>query len=198
MLLDILSEKFKKIVCVFMYMVEGLEYEEKYIDWSLKKYKNAEFIKVPHYSVASFIKHGYLGIKKDGTYKKNKISLIDKKIRTITGINYSVYGFKKIDGITRRLMLNDTPTGINDKTQKAYPLMDLKNQDVLNYIEKNNLIRPFNYGTRKPSSGCDISTPEYLDYIRRKHPRDLEKIFKQYPFTEINLFKFLNYENKAI
>lgn len=202
MLLDLLSPKFKKVFCVFMYIVPGLQYENKYINWALQKYKNCEFIKTPHYCLNSFIKNGYLGIKKDTNIIKNSISKIDQKIRKITGINYSVYGFKKIDGITRRLMLTDKTMykdnsklielPFNRSTKKSYPLADLKNHDVLNYIKENNLIPPFNYGTLKPSSGCDISTPEFLDFLSKKYPNDLKKIFKQFPFCEAKLFEFQN------
>ena len=180
-----------------MYIVPDLEYEQKYIDWATKKYPNCEFIKTPHYCLGSFIQNGYLGIKQDKAHPKNLISKIDCKIKKITGIEWSCYGFKKQDGITRRLMLGSYKNGLFLKTKKAYPLMDLTNKDVLNYIKDNNLITPFNYGTAKPSSGCDISTIEFLLYIREKYPNDLKKIFQQFPFTEINLFKHDNYENKT-
>lgn len=194
MLLDLLSKNFKRVFCVFMYIVPDLEYEQKYITWAEKKYKNVEFYKTPHYCVYSFIKNGYLGIKKNPNQTLQKISKIDAKIKIKTGIEYSCYGFKKIDGITRRLMLNTYKNGIFEKTKKIYPLMDLKNSDVLNYIRENDLIKPFNYGTLKPSSGCDISTPEFLLHIKNKYPRDLEKIFKVFPETRVKLFE---YENKA-
>lgn len=199
MLADLCSKNFRKVYCVFMFIVPELEYENRYINWAIKKYSNIEFIKTPHYAVYSFIKHGYLGIKQDKTQAKTTISKIDEKIRKKTGINWSIYGFKKVDGVTRRLMLNSTDNGIMYKTQKAYPLMNLKNKDVLDYIKENNLIKPFNYGTAKPSSGCDISTPEFLYYLEQKYPNDLKKIFTQYPHTEIKLFNYKNYTiNEAI
>ena len=172
MLLDILSKKFEKVHCVFMYIVKGLFYENKYIQYAEKKYSNVIFYQTPHYCLNSFVKNGYLGIKKDSKIQKNTVSKIDDKFRLILGVNYSVYGFKKTDGITRRFMLNDTDNGINAKTNKCYPLMNLKNKDVLRYINENNLIQPFNYGTLKPSSGCDISTPEFLYYLKNKYPDD--------------------------
>lgn len=192
MMLDLLKD-FKRVVCVFMYIVKGLEYENKYIKWAEKKYPNCEFIQTPHYALYSFIKHGYLGIKKDVSLNKMTIRRIDEKIRLKTGIQWSVYGFKKNDGITRRLMLNPLADSLHHKTQKAYPLMDLKNADVLRYIQDNNLITPFNYGTTKPSSGCDISTPEFLSYIRDKYPDDLKRIYNQFPLAEAVLFKHDNY-----
>ena len=193
-LCDLLSKNFNKVVCVFMYIVKGLDYENRYINYALKKYRNIEFIQVPHYALNSFIKHGYLGIKKDVNIEANKISKIDKLIRKKYKIDYSVYGFKKNDGITRRLMLNQLKEGISHNTKKAYPLMDLKNENVLMYISDNNLIPPFNYSKTKPSSGCDISQPEYLSYIKNKYPEDLRKIYNQFPLCEAILFR---YENKT-
>lgn len=191
MLLDILSKKFEKVHCVFMYIVKGLFYENKYIQYAEKKYSNVIFYQTPHYCLNSFVKNGYLGIKKESKIQKNTVSKIDDKFRLILGVNYSVYGFKKTDGITRRFMLNDTDNGINAKTNKCYPLMNLKNKDVLRYINENNLIQPFNYGTLKPSSGCDISTPEFLYYLKNKYPDDLKKIINIFPHCE---FKLFNYE----
>jgi len=193
MLLDLCSKAFDKVHCVFMYIVKGLEYENSYIRWAERKYPNCTFIQTPHYAVYSFIKVGYLGIAKDASFNKMNIGRIDEKMRKLLNCNYSIYGFKKIDGITRRFMLNDCPNGIHHKTQKGYPLMDMKNREVLNYISDNDLITPFNYGTKKPSSGCDISTIEFLLYLRDKYPNDLEKVHQQFPLTKINLFKYDSY-----
>jgi len=192
MLLDLLSKNFNTVHCVFMYLVKDLDYENRYINWALKKYSNVKFHQTPHYALYSFIKHGYLGIKKDERQAKTTIKQIDAKFRKKLNLEYSVYGFKKSDGITRRLMLNTYLNGISN-TKKAYPLMDLKNSDVLNYIKDNNLITPFNYGTTKPSSGCDISTPEFQDYLRCKYPNDLQKIYNQFPLAQTILFKYDNY-----
>jgi hypothetical protein len=60
-----------------MCLVKGLEYENRYIAYAEKKYSNIKFIQVPHYALNSFIKVGYLGIKKDEKIYQNKISLIE-------------------------------------------------------------------------------------------------------------------------
>ena len=171
-------------------MVKDLDYENRYINWAKKKYPNIEFIQVPHYALGSFIRNGYLGIEKTDKYPKTTISKIDEKIRKKTGLNWSIYGFKKVDGITRRVMLNQTDNGIYTKTGKCYPLMNLRNADVLHYIKENDLIEPFNYGTTKPSSGCDISTPEFHEYLKKYYPSDLQKIYAQFPLAPTILFKY--------
>jgi sulfate adenylyltransferase subunit 2 len=48
MLCDVLSKNFKAVVCVFMYIVKNLDYENRYINWAEKKYSNIKFIKTPH------------------------------------------------------------------------------------------------------------------------------------------------------
>lgn len=193
MLADLCSKHFTRVICIFMYLVKDLDYENRYINWAKNKYPNIEFIQTPHYALYSFIRNGYLGIEKIEKYPKTTIAKIDENHRKKLDIHWSVYGFKKNDGITRRLMLKDTDEGIHLKTQKVYPLMDLKNTDVLNYIKDNDLIEPFNYGTTKPSSGCDISTPEFQDYLRKYEPNDLKKIYNQFPLAESILFKYDNY-----
>jgi len=193
-LCDLLSKQFNDVLCVFMYFVKDLDYENRYITWSEKKYSNIKFIQVPHIALNSFIKVGYLGIKKDNKIQKNHIHRLDARIRKKYGYDWSIYGFKKNDGVTRRLMLNTLKDGIHYNTKKAYPLMDLKNENVLMYISDNNLIEPFNYSKKKPSSGCDISQPEFLAYIKQKYPEDLKKIYNQFPMCEAILFR---YENKT-
>jgi sulfate adenylyltransferase subunit 2 len=187
-LIDMLSKQGKKVLPVFMYIVKGLEFENKYIQWAEDTYK-VNFMQVPHHALLSYMRVGYMGITKDEKTPKYTIAKIDEKIRNKTGINYSVYGFKKIDGITRRMMLNDTDEGIHPKTNKCYPLMDMKNSEILMYIEDNNLIRPFNYTPKLPSSGCDISTPEFLIYMRENYPEDLQKIYAKFPLLPTILIR---------
>jgi sulfate adenylyltransferase subunit 2 len=175
-----------------MYIVKGLEYENRYIEWAKKMYSNVSFYQTPHYATYSFVRNGYLGIRKDHL-NKMKISIIDDLIKNKFEKEWSVYGFKKNDGITRRFMLKEYPAGIDFKVKKAYPLMDLKNHDVLNYISDNDLIQPFCYNPLKPSSGCDISDPSFLSYVKKKYPNDLNRIYEVYPFCEAILFRYENY-----
>jgi hypothetical protein len=147
---------------------------------------------VPHFAVFSFIKHGYLGIKKENV-KNVRLKDINDMVIKNTGLEYTVFGFKKQDSIDRRIMLNEIPSGIST-TKKVYPLMDQTNNDVLWHIKSRSLITPFSYNNAKPSSGCDISDPTFLRYIKNKYPSDLIKIYETYPYCESILFR---YENKT-
>ncbi len=194
-LLDMCAPHFAKIHCVFMYYVPNLKYESAYIDWALHNYSNTEFIKIPHFAVYSFLRAGYLGIKKSDVPNKS-LSDIVKVVKRNIGIQYALFGFKKIDSIDRRIMLNDIEDKkyMHEGTKNCYPLAEYKNKDVLQYIEQNNLIPPFAYTNTKPSSGCDISDPLFLSYIKSKNNYDYEKIIATYPHCESILFR---YENKT-
>lgn len=193
LLLDLLAKSFDKVVCVFMYMVDGLEYENKYIEYAEKKYDNVMFFKTPHFALYSFIKNGHLGIKKNISIPNMTISKIDKLVKCKFNIEYSFYGFKKVDGITRRMMLKDLHNNVSEKTKKAYPLANLTNNNVLDLINHFQLIQPFNYNKLKPSSGCDISDPIFLSYMEKKYPNDLRKIIDTFPSCEVILFKYNQY-----
>jgi len=183
-----------------MYMVDGLDYENRYINWALNRYPNIEFYKTPHYALYSYIKVGYLGIKKEENIGKFPISKIDKLVRVKYKIDYSVFGLKKSNGLGSIFTLNMAKDGINEKTNRCYPLKDWGNNDVMAYIHLNNLIEPFRYDKHKAHSGCNISDPLFLSYLQNKYPNDLQKVIAQFPLCENILFKYNlygNIENKA-
>jgi 3'-phosphoadenosine 5'-phosphosulfate sulfotransferase (PAPS reductase)/FAD synthetase len=189
-LLDLMASEFKEIVCCFMYQVKGLEHIEKYIKYAETKYPNCKFIQTPHYSVYSYIKSGYLGIKKDAKQKQYTLKDIDDYVRQKTGINLSFYGFKQSDSMNRRLMLRTyKENAICEKTNKIYPLSQWKNADVLNYIRLNNLIEPTKYGDGQ-SQGCDVTGVNFLMWCKKNYPNDLAKIIEVFPETEILIYQY--------
>lgn len=193
-LLDLMHPHFKEIVCVFMYTVKDMEHINRYISWATRKYPKARFIQIPHYSVYSYIKVGFLGCEKNEKQRKYTLEQLTSIIRERTGISWAFFGFKKSDSLNRRLMLQGyEDEAINRKTEKCYPLSFYKNSDILRYIEDNNLMRPESYGGEHQSAGCDITDIHYLLYLKRNFPNDLKKLFSTYPMAERILF---DYEQK--
>ena len=204
-LLDILSPRFKRVVCVFMYIVKDLEHNNRYISYARAKYANCEFIQVPHFALFSYIKYGYMGHWSNPDQKLYSMADITESVRERTGIQWACFGFKQSDSLNRRCMLRsynehaEKPIGrmeaINDKTKKFYPLSHYKNRDVIEYIEKNGLIRPEVFGENIQSNGESISNVEFLLFLRREFPRDLRKLTTEFPDCERILFEY-DYKNK--
>ena len=189
-LLEMMHPYFREIVCIYMYVVKNLEHINRYIGWAQSRYPNARFVQVPHYSVYSFIKVGFLGCRKNPKQKLWTLAEITDKVRERFGIEWAFFGFKQSDSLNRRLMLRTyTDEAICEKTKICYPLSTYKNGDVLRYIEDHHLIRPETYGGESQSSGTDITDIHYLLYLREHFPDDLQRLFDMYPMAERILFE---------
>lgn len=190
-LLNMMSPHFKEIVCVFMYMIKDLEHMNRYIKWAENKYPNCRFIQTPHYAYYNNKKHGVNGTEQV-KYSEWNVSKITEKIQEETGIEYAVYGTKKNDSLNRRLMLNRYIDFLNPEGTKLYPLADWSNKEVLQYIRKNRLIEPIQYGKtgNTRSQGNDVNDISFLLWCRKNYPGDLKKIIEEFPDTERKLFEF--------
>jgi sulfate adenylyltransferase subunit 2 len=114
------------------------------------------------------------------------------------GFEYCFFGFKKSDGLSRRLMLNTYEGScINRTTKKVYPLANWKNKDVLAYIKTKKLLTPVKYGDLR---SCDVNPKdgEYLSWCKNNYPNDLQKILKTFPLSGAYLFEYEQREIQTI
>lgn len=194
-LLDLLSPRFKEVVCVYMYVVRDLSHINRYINYSINKYPNVKFIQIPHFAVYSYIKNSYMGHECNPDQKLYSMDKLTELVREKYNIEWAFFGFKMSDSLNRRCMLKTYDmNAINEKTKKCYPLSEYKNKEILNYIKKEDLVRPEKYG-KSQSSGTDISDINYLLFLRNKYPSDLNKVLTEYPLAERLLFEY-DYEHK--
>lgn len=100
-LLDLLSKKFKEVVCVFMYFVKYLEHIDRFIKYSEKRYENVRFIQKPHWVLTKIYNAGFFCVPK----KVQNLNLNDviKSVKSEFGIDYCFLGMKQSDGMMRRL-----------------------------------------------------------------------------------------------
>lgn len=195
-LLDLMYPKFKRILCVYMYLVKDLEHINQYYMWAKSKYPNIEFVQVPHYAYYNYRKYGFMGMESDSKQREWSLSQIADKVRERTGIEWVCCGFKQSDSLNRRLMLRSyvgdkgSKEAISWKSKKFYPLSTYKNADVLEYISANNLKQPESYGGIGQSCGASITSAEYLNYLKNNYPQDLRKIYSIFPATRTILPKY--------
>ena len=201
-LLDLLHPYFKRIVCVYMYVVPNLEHIDVYRRWAQATYPKAEFVQVPHYGLYSWIKRGYLGCEQNPNQRLYKLADIIDKIREKTGIEWCCCGFKQTDSLNRLLMLRSYKDGkesICYAGKKFYPLSVYKNKDMLDYIQYHNLKNPETYGGYGQSCGASPTNPQYLKYLQMNFPNDLEKVYAKFPRTLFILTEEeLRYEQEPI
>ena len=136
-LLDLVAPHFKRIVCVYMYVVPDLDHIAPFQRYAAKKYPNTVWLQVPHYGYYSWVKYGFMGVERNPNQRLWKLADIIDKVRERTGVEWACLGFKQSDSLNRRLMLRSYKDGkesISWKGKKFYPLSTYKNGDVLEYI----------------------------------------------------------------
>lgn len=185
-LLDLLTKYFKRVVPVYMYIIPNLDFANKYIGWSQRKY-GVQFVQTPHFAVYSYIKTGFMGIKQDPKQRCYTLSDIDKYVKEKLGIEWSCYGMKQNDSLNRRLMLRTYELeGICEKTSKIYPLTHWSNKDCVNYIKAHNLMQNelSQYCAKGQSTGMSVNNLPYLLFSREFYPNDYKRICETYPLAE--------------
>lgn len=194
-LLDLVAPRFKRVVCVFMYIIKDMGHINRYINYSRKKYPNCEFVQIPHFAKFSYIKTGYMGIEKNPKQRNYNLMDMCEILREKLGIDWAFFGFKQSDSLNRRLMLRGyLMESINDKSRKCYPLSHYKNADILEYIRVNGLIPPERYGPGQ-SAGQNITDIHYLMFVKKNYPEDMWRIYREFPDCERLVFEY-EYKNK--
>lgn len=191
-LCDILSRNFKRIVCCYMYMVKDLTHITSKINWALRKYNNIEFIQMPHFAQSFYRKYGDLKLEKNEAQKQLNLEDCIELARQKTGIEWVCLGFKKSDGLNRRVMLNTyEDSGIYRKGHKFFPLSEYNNKWCLRYIDKQKLIKPTDYDIKRGQSSDFVPTNiGCLLWCKEHYPADYKKILTEYPIAERYIFEY--------
>lgn len=187
--LDLVYQRFKRIVCVFMYFVPHLAHIDRWINWCKARYPKVEFMEVPHWNL-SYILRGGLYCVPNPKVKLIKLADVVRAIRLKTGLYYTFLGMKKADGMNRRLMLKGYEENNFQNNGLVYPIANWTQKDVLAYMRQNNLPEPIRYSL-KASSGAGFNLDCFL-WLRENYPQDLQKIYKTFPMSERILFEFDN------
>lgn len=186
-LLDLIYPKFDRIVCVFMYFVEGLEHINRWINWTKAKYPKIEFVQIPHWNL-TYILCGGMYCVANPKVKLLKLANVVESMRLKYGIHYVFLGMKKADGMNRRLMLKGYANYENNGF--CYPLADWSQRDILAYMRQKRLPEPVRYSA-KASGGVGFNLDCFL-WLRENFPGDLKKIIKAFPMSERILFEYDN------
>lgn len=192
-LLDLMYPKFKRIVCVFMYFVKGLEHVEKWVNWVKAKYPNVEFVQIPHWNISYITKYGLFSVAKPKTKQLN-LTDICYALRLKYKIDYVFLGMKKADSMNRRLFLMTYEKNHYENNFLVYPLAEWTQKEILAYMKMHKLPEPVRYG-KKASNGIGFNVDCFL-YLEKNYPQDLEKIYKVFPLSRRILFEYYAQEER--
>lgn len=192
-LLDLLAKEFDHVVCVFMYFVKDLEHINRFIRFSESHYSNVSFLQVPHWNLTKIYRYGLFCQPRK--VRQLMFNDVVTAMKLKTGIPFAFIGNKQADNMSRRIVLRQYENQAISTTDNVYPLSIWKDRDVLDYIKRNKLPQPINYGNKKRSNGVNFDPDVYV-YLRKHYPEDLKKILSVFPLSEKILFDY-DEENKA-
>lgn len=189
--------KFRKIICVFMYFVKGLEHIEHWISWVKVRYPNVEFVQIPHFSLSYVLHFGSYCVANPKVRLLN-LNMVVKSLKLKYHVEYVLLGMKICDSMNRNLMLKRLKGTdyINPASGMCYPLAEFTQKQVLAYMRMRKLPKPVMYG--QGVSGGEVGTASNgislnLDcfvWLRKHYPQDLEKIYAVFPMSRKILFEY--------
>lgn len=184
--LDLIYPRFKRIVCVFMYFVKGLEHVERWVRWCKARYPKIEFVQIPHWNLTHILRCGLFSVAQPNI-KLLTLRDVIRGLRAKFGIRYVFLGMKKADGMNRLLMLKNMAEANYIYGGQAYPLAEWNQKDVLSYMRLHRLPQPVRYSL-KASSGIGFNV-ECLLWLEQNCPEDLQKIYRTFPMCERVLYE---------
>lgn len=137
--LDLCMRYFDRVQPFFMYIVPGLEFQERTLQWYEDRY-STEIIRLPHFETSNFLRYGSF---REPDMRVPIVSITDVYgyLRVRTGITWIAAGERIADSIIRRAMIKRTGS-IDQKRGRFYPIAYWNKREVMSYIKHHKLKLP--------------------------------------------------------
>ena len=133
--LDLCMKYFKNVTPYFMYLVKGLEFQEKTIRYYENKY-DVEMLRVPHFMLSDFLRYGSFRMPDLDVPIIKTVDLYNY-MRNETGVYWICAGERISDSIVRRAMIKNSGT-IDSKRGRIYPVAQWNKSNIMSYLFLNN------------------------------------------------------------
>lgn len=188
--LDLCMKTFKHVEAYFLYIVPGLEFQERTLKYYEDKY-GIMFHRVPHFMLSDFLRYGSFRMP-DLNVPMIKTVELYNYLRELTGIYWLAGGERIADSLIRRAMIKRS-SSIDKDRGRFYPLAYWSKAHVMGYIKGNRL--PLS--TESSALGFSFRSlmPRDMAKIRDLFPEDFAKIKEWFPLVEASI-KFGEYYGK--
>lgn len=184
--LDLCMKYFKNVVPYFMYLVKGLEFQEKTIRYYETKY-DVEMLRVPHFMLSDFLRYGSFRMPDLDVPIIKTVDLYNY-MRNETGVYWICAGERISDSIVRRAMIKNSGT-IDSKRGRIYPVAQWNKSNIMSYLKINKL--PLSLENKTLGFSFRSLMGEDMIKIKEYFPDDFEKIKRDFPLIEASIKKEL-------
>lgn len=180
--LDLCFRYFKNVKPYFMYLVPGLEFQERTLAYYEDRYKT-EFLRVPHFMLSDFLRYGTYRMP-DLDVPMIKTVELYNYLREKSGIYWIAAGERISDSIIRRAMIKES-SSIDVKRGRFYPIAYWN----INHVRSYNKQRRLPLSLENKAMGHSFRSLMYEDLkdIKKHFPNDYDKIKSMFPLVDVEL-----------
>ena len=187
--LDICAQTFERVDAFFMYLVKGLEIEERMLANGVSRYKNVTLHRIPHPQLAQALKGNALSIHVGQSAGIRNVRLTDvtAHMRKLTGAHWCAIGWRATESMHRRWHLRKLGE-IDHLGGRFFPIADWTAKECVSYLKTRRIPLPVRFGVageQAPSGvGLDIHS---LRWLADEHPADFAKVLRVFPMADAML-----------
>jgi 3'-phosphoadenosine 5'-phosphosulfate sulfotransferase (PAPS reductase)/FAD synthetase len=100
---------------------------------------------------------------------------------------YNVVGIRAAESFQRRMNMRDS-NGVDEKTNRIFPIYNWKVVDVREYLQERNI--PLTDDYKLWNRSFDGLSYRFLCGIKKYYPNDFKKILEFFPLLELELFRY--------
>lgn len=185
---DLCTKYFDHVFPYFMYLIPGLEFQERTLRWYEKRYGNP-IIRLPHFELSNFYRYGTF---READEFVSLISITDEYnwLRLQTGAYWIAAGERISDSIVRRAMIKHS-SSIDQKRGRFYPISEWKKREVLKYVKTYHLF--LSPEQKKLGFSFRSLAGEELSVIKQYYPNDYQKILHYFPDAGVAVERYEKY-----
>ena len=180
--LDLCFRYFKNVKPYFMYLVPGLEFQERTLAYYEDRYKT-EFLRVPHFMLSDFLRYGTYRMP-DLDVPMIKTVELYNYLREISGFYWIAAGERVSDSIVRRAMIKQS-SSVDVKRGRFYPLAYWNVNHVRSYNKQRRL--PLSLENKVMGHSFRSLMYEDLKDIKEHFPNDYDRIKSMFPLVDVEL-----------
>ena len=206
--LDLCVKHFRVVRCYFMYVVPGIQFQERYLKMLERRY-NVEIERLPHYPLTRILSQGVLRHKTNATMslRQCKQGHFYAYVRQRFGLRWIALGEKACDSLERNTQMTKRG-GVQEQRGTIMPLAWWSDSDVQSYVSSLRIPIAPDYGLsaksleslRRQRSGSfsSLLRIDALLLIRERYPDDYDRIRKMFPLVDAHVLRFESLRRRGL
>lgn len=206
--LDLCVKHFRAVRAYFMYIVPGIQFQERYLQMLERRY-NVEIVRVPHFTLPRILSQGVFRhkTKSAGSLRKCRPHHFYAYMRKRLGVRWIALGEKACDSLQRNTQMVQRG-GVQEQRGTIMPLAWWSNSDVESYVSSLRIPLAPDYALaaaapdalRRSRSGSfsSLLRIDALLQIRERYPDDYERIKRMFPLIDAHVIRYNSLRERGL